>query len=124
MDTPSLTRDKKIILDYLQSHSDRKISVLEMLGKLQSEGFKMSRRGLRMVFEDMIKNYGCLVGSTDKGLFYFHTKELMLEARNYEKKSAISRLIKSNWMVGNWNLKHNDNVKQLDIFEYDKVLTA
>jgi len=84
-----MTKDKQIILDYLQSHSNRKVSVQEMLGKLQSEGFKYTRRGLRFVFEEMIEE-GCLIGSNSTGLFWIDTPEKMNAMVAYTKSTAIS----------------------------------
>lgn len=115
-----MTPDKTIILTYLQSHSDRKISVQEMLGKLQSEGFKMSRRGLRMVYEEMITMDGCLVGSSPHGLFYIRSKEQINEMVGFTKKTASSLFKKANCLIDNWNKANNDSIKQLELFEVDK----
>lgn len=114
-----MTPEKIIILNYLQSH-ERKVSVTELIGVLDTKGFPFKPRGLRYILREMIIEDFVCIGSTDDGIFYLHNDELVAEMKAYGTATAVSYFEKINAGIKNYNAQHNKAIKQLKLFEVDK----
>ena len=109
---PELTKTK--IIDFLE-RQETYTNVEIILRFLRMDGISISRRTLRLIFEEMLMKDEVLIVRSNKGIKLVRGENDFNELVDSYKEQAKTLAIEGNKAIQVWNKRHFSNVPQLEL---------